>query len=88
MADDILLMFDFGDFQECEAQNEASRATLCMRRGGAEVGTTAVHNLGGPLGTSCVGVGNANMPSVECREPLPRKSTYVDFCHLLSLFFL
>ena len=68
-----LLTFDFRDFQECEAQNEASPANLCMKRGGAEVGMTAVHHLGGPLGTSCVGVGNGNdCPSVECRESLPR----------------
>ena len=55
-----LLMFDFRDFQECEAHNEASPANLCIRRGGAEVGMIAVHHLGGPLGTSCVGVGNGN----------------------------
>lgn len=73
-----LLMFEFRDFQECEAQNEASSANLCIRRGGAEVGMIAVHHLGGPLGTSCVGLGNAkrwrrlnvgnHYPEVHIRE--------------------
>ena len=48
-----LLIFDFCEFQEYEARDEASPAKLCIRRGGAEVGMAAVHNLGGPLGTSC-----------------------------------
>ena len=30
-----------------------------LRRGGAEVGMIAVHHLGGALGISCVGLGNA-----------------------------
>ena len=71
-------MFDFHVFQECEAQNEDSRTNLCIRRGGAEVGMIAVHHLGGALGISCVGLGNAkrwrrlnvgnHYPEVHIRE--------------------
>ena len=44
-----MLIFEFCEFQECEAQNEASRAKLYMRISDAEVGVVAVHNLAGLL---------------------------------------
>ena len=42
-----LLIFDFCEFLKCEAQNEASRAKICIRRKEADMGVVAAYHLGG-----------------------------------------
>jgi len=50
-----LQIFDFCEFQEYEARNEASRAKICVRRTDAEIGVVAAHHLGGLLGVDVGG---------------------------------
>lgn len=50
-----LQIFDFYEFQEYEARNEASRAKICVRRTDAEIGVVAAHHLDGLLGVDVGG---------------------------------
>ena len=42
-----LVEIDFCEFEECDPQNNASQAKLCIRRSDTEVGMVAAHHLGG-----------------------------------------
>ena len=50
LADWHLPIFDFCEFQECEAQSKASQAKLCIKGRNAEVDMFAEHHVGGRLG--------------------------------------
>ena len=45
-----LLEIEFREFQEYEAQKNASRAKLCIKRKDAKMGVVAAYHLGGLLG--------------------------------------
>ena len=68
---------EFREFQEREAQNEASRAKIHTRRRDAKVGVVVAYHLGGRLGV-VVGVERwgGKWRRLKMDKTTPRKSAY------------